>query len=73
MRRADNTPRDWINYLVACRSRIADELREHLPGLYAYLGGEMGWSPSELDKHSLGELTEWGNARSAANEREPSG
>lgn len=60
---------DWVNYLVACRPVLAESLGEGLRELYAYLGGEMGWAPSELDKHSIADLVGWGNTRSRANER----
>ena len=61
--------RDWINFTIACRPALAEAIDEHMPGLYAYLGKECGWSPSEMDKHSLAELVRWGNECSRMNER----
>lgn len=73
LRRAAADPHhDWINYIVACRTNFAESLREHMPDLYAYLGGECGWSPSELDKHPISDLVSWSSARSKANERSSS-
>ena len=63
----------WGFFLASCRGEIAETLREMLPSLYVYLGGECGWSPSELDRWTLGELTAWANARSVANERAAKG
>jgi len=55
--------------LIACGPRLSEMLREQMPDLYAYLGGECGWAPSELDRWSIDELTNWANARSRANDR----
>ena len=73
LRRAEEPPIDWINFVIACRPRLAEALRDNMPDLYAYLGGEMGWSPTELDRHPLSDLVTWANARSRANERAHSG
>ena len=60
--------RDWTNYLMACRSGLAESLAEYLPTLYAYLAGECSQQFSELDRHTLDDLIRWAAARSDQNE-----
>lgn len=71
VRRAGTQPDEeiWALWTLACRGRLNALLEEHLPALYVYLGGECGWSPSELDKHPLMDVVRWANERSRANER----
>ena len=69
-KRADSfDERSWALWLVACGDAVSTTLRENLPNLYAYLGKECGWQPSEMDKMSLGELVTFANACSKQNER----
>lgn len=59
----------WVLWLVACGDEASESLREHIPRLYAYLGKECAWPPSEMDKMPLGELVNYANECSRMNER----